>query len=69
MTRLRRLGRFLRELVVGDDPLVALGVVVALGIAALLVALDVNAWWVVPPAVLGLLAASVGREAARARRS
>jgi hypothetical protein len=49
--------------VVGDDWRVALGVVLALGLLAILVAVGVNAWWMLPPTVFGLLAWSVIRAA------
>ena len=49
------------EFVVGDDPLTALGVVVALGATALIASAGAPAWWVMPLAVLVLLALSVRR--------
>jgi hypothetical protein len=58
------------EFVVGDDWLTALGVVVALALTALLADASLAAWWVMPPAVVGLLALStrrVARSAARRR--
>jgi len=61
--------RFLRfwwDFVVGDDWRAALGILIALGIAALLVAGGVNAWWVMPIAVALILAMSLRREAQRA---
>jgi hypothetical protein len=51
------------EFVVGDDWRTALGVVVALAVTALLADAAVAAWWVMPPAVIGLLAFSVRRAA------
>jgi hypothetical protein len=54
------------EFVVGDDWLTALGVVVALALTALIADAAIAAWWVMPPAVIGLLALSV-RRAARDR--
>ena len=54
-----RLLRFLWEFVVGDDPLVAAGVVVALAVTAVL-----EVWWLMPLAVLVLLYASLRRAAA-----
>jgi hypothetical protein len=54
------------ELVVGEDWRTALGVVIALALTALLAATAIAAWWVMPPAVIGLLALSV-RRAARDR--
>jgi hypothetical protein len=63
MSRLRAFGRFWYEFIVGDDWRIAAGVVVALGASALLVGLSVNPWWLLPPAVIVLLAASLRRAA------
>jgi len=49
------------EFVVGDDWRTAAGVVVALAATALLASVGVAAWWVMPLAVLGLLALSLRR--------
>jgi hypothetical protein len=51
------------EFVVGDDWRTALGVLLALSLTALLTDAGVSAWWVMPPALLGLLAISVWRVA------
>jgi hypothetical protein len=51
--------RFLWDFVVGDDPVVAAGVVVAIAVTALL-----GVWWLLPLAVLGLLYLSLRRAAA-----
>jgi hypothetical protein len=51
--------RFLWDFVVGDDWRIAAGVVVALGITALVATTQLAAWWILPLAVLVLLAASV----------
>jgi hypothetical protein len=56
------------EFVVGDDWRIALGVVVALALTALIATTDVAAWWVMPPAVIALLALSIRRAAREARR-
>jgi hypothetical protein len=63
MTRLAALVRGLWEFVVGDDWLTALGVVLALALTGLLASASLSAWWVMPPAVLGLLALSIWRAA------
>jgi hypothetical protein len=55
--------RFWYDFIVGDDWTVAVGVVVALVVAALLVRGGVPAWWLLPCAVALLLAASVWRVA------
>jgi hypothetical protein len=49
--------------VVGDDWRTALGVVLALALTALLASAGISAWWVMPPAVLRLLALSIRRAA------
>jgi len=61
MTRLRAFAAFLYDFVVGDDPLIALAIVVALGVTALVAAVDVAAWWILPPAVMATLAVSLAR--------
>jgi hydrogenase/urease accessory protein HupE len=61
---MRRVDVFLAgvwEFVVGDDWRSALGVVLALGVTAVLAEAGVAAWWVMPPAVIGLLALSIRR--------
>jgi hypothetical protein len=49
------------EFVVGDDWRMAAGVVLALALTAILAGAGVAAWWVMPLAVLGLLALSLRR--------
>jgi hypothetical protein len=66
MTRVQALLAGVWEFVVGDDWRTAVGVVFALVLTALLADADVAAWWVMPPAVVGLLALSI-RRAARER--
>jgi len=51
--------RFLWEFVVGDDPVVAAGVAIALVLTAL-----VEVWWLLPLAVLALLYLSLRRATA-----
>jgi hypothetical protein len=63
MRRLRALGAFLSDFVVGDDPLIAVVVVIALGATALLVDAGVAAWWLLPAAVAGVLGLSLLRAA------
>ncbi|MBV8989256.1 MAG: hypothetical protein JO372_11930 [Solirubrobacterales bacterium] len=58
--------RFLRavwEFIVGDDWITAVGVVAALALTGVLAGAGANAWWVMPPAVLALLALSLRRAA------
>ncbi len=63
MNRLRRIGLAIWDFVVGDDWRTAVGVVVALGVTALVAGAGASAWWVMPPAVIGLLAMSLRRAA------
>jgi hypothetical protein len=61
MSHIRRFGRFWWDFVVGDDWRAALGVVLAIAMTALLVALGVNAWWFMPVAIALVLYASLRR--------
>ena len=61
MRRLEAFARFLWDFVVGDDPWTAVGVAVALGATALLAGTGAAAWWVMPLAVVVLLALSLRR--------
>jgi hypothetical protein len=51
------------EFVVGDDPMTALGVAVALGATALIAGAGAAAWWVMPAAAVALLGLSLRRAA------
>jgi hypothetical protein len=66
MTRVRAFLAGAWEFVVGDDWRTALGVTLALAVTALVADAALAAWWVMPPAVIGLLALSI-RRAAKAR--
>lgn len=68
MSRLRTFCLAVWDFVVGDDWRTAIGVVVALALTALVAGAGVSAWWVMPAAVLGLLALSVRRAARHAVR-
>jgi hypothetical protein len=65
---LRAFGRFWYGFIVGDDWRVAVGVAIALAITWTLAHANVNAWWVMPPAVVGLLWLSLAREVRKASR-
>src|SRR5204862_4270499 len=64
MSRLRALGAFLYDFVIGDDPLIAAAVGVALGLTAALAGAGVAAWWIVRVVALHGLGLS-GRHGAR----
>ena len=63
MKRVEAFFRFLWDFVVGDDWRIAVGVVIALGITGVVAGTSVAAWWIVPVAVIALLAGSVWRAA------
>jgi hypothetical protein len=63
----RRFGLFWWDFVVGEDWRIAAGVIVALAVTALLVHLGVPAWWMLPVAVLALLAGSLARSVRASR--
>ncbi|MGA2755914.1 MAG: hypothetical protein ABSF58_01010 [Solirubrobacteraceae bacterium] len=65
MSAVAAVARAVWDFVVGDDWRVALGVVLALAVTALVATSTVAAWWVLPLAVVALLADSL-RRAARA---
>jgi hypothetical protein len=53
--------RWLWNFIAGEDPLTALGVVAALALTALIADTGAAAWWVMPPAIVVLLALSLHR--------
>ena len=59
MSYLRRFGRFWWNFVVGDNLPLAIGAGVTIGVTAFLVHRGVNAWWLLPVAILALLGVSV----------
>jgi hypothetical protein len=61
VSRVRGFGRFWWDFVVGDDWRVAAGVLVALVATKLLTVEGVNAWWLLPVAVLIVLGGSLRR--------
>lgn len=63
MKRIAAFGRFWWEFVVGDDWVAAALVVVAIGATAAVAASDIASWWVMPLAVLVVLAVSLRRAA------
>jgi hypothetical protein len=65
---LKAFGRFWYGFIVGDDWRVAAGLALALLLTWILTHADVNAWWLMPPAVALLLWLSLAREVRRASR-
>ena len=63
MSRLRAFGHFWWDFVVGDDWRAAAGVLLAIGLTAILAAADINAWWLMPVAVAIVLWLSLLRAA------
>ena len=61
MTALESFGRFLYDFVIGDDWTTAVGVVIAVGLAALLVHAGRAGWWLPPLVVVASLSLSVWR--------
>jgi hypothetical protein len=53
--------RFFYHFVVGDDPLAAAIMLLALGATAILVANQVNAWWLVPAFAVAMTWVSLRR--------
>ena len=67
MKQLKAFGAFWWDFIVGDDWVLAAGVVVALVATWFLTHRDVSAWWLMPLAVVVLLTVSL-RRATRERR-
>ncbi|MGH2908962.1 MAG: hypothetical protein ACRDK8_06660 [Solirubrobacteraceae bacterium] len=63
MTRLRGAWLAIWDFVVGDDWRLALGVVVALGVTALVAGAGATAWWIIPVVIAALLVISLWRAA------
>ena len=63
MSWLLRAARGTWDFVVGDDWITAAGVVAALGVTAVVANTGTVAWWVMPAAVVVLLALSLHRAA------
>ena len=61
MRRLKSFGAFWYDFVIGDDWLIAIGVVVALMITAVVGTTGVAGWWIVPVAIVVLLPLSLWR--------
>jgi hypothetical protein len=61
VSQLRSFGRFWWSFIVGDDWLVAAGIALALALAGFLTDRGVDAWWLLPLAVVAVLASSLRR--------
>jgi len=61
MARLGAIGRFWWEFVVGEDWRASAGVAVAVAAVAAVAAAGITAWWILPPAVIVVLYASLRR--------
>jgi hypothetical protein len=68
MSRARQILLGAWEFVVGDDWRAAVGVVFSLGLTAIVATTDVGAWWIMPLAVLAILALSLRRAVRDASR-
>ncbi len=68
MSRIRAFFRGVWDFVVGEDWRTALGVALALGLTAAISETSLSSWWVMPVAVLVLLALSIRRAARGAVR-
>lgn len=72
MTRAMRVVRgfalFWWDFIVGDDWRIAAGVALALGLTGLIAVAGAPAWWLLPPAVLAVLAGSVAGGVRHARQ-
>jgi hypothetical protein len=69
MRAVRSFLTFWYDFIVGDDWIVAAGVVLALAATALLAHVGAPAWWLLPAAVVVVLAASVARAVRAGRKA
>ena len=66
MTYANRFLHFWYDFIVGDDWAIAIGVIVGLVLAGVLVQQGMNPWWLMPLAVAIVLAISLWREVSKA---
>jgi hypothetical protein len=59
--------RFWYDFIIGDDWLIAVGIVAAIALTALIAHHGIAAWWAMPLAVIALLAGSLRRALRKAR--
>jgi len=69
MRWIKGFARFWYDFIVGDDWMVAAGVVIALAVTALVAHAGLPAWWLMPVAVVALLSISLWRVAGRSRQT
>jgi hypothetical protein len=65
MTKLRAFAAFWYDFIVGDDWVVAVGIVAALAATYAVSQTSIPAWWLLPVAVAALLALSLWRAISR----
>jgi hypothetical protein len=65
VSAVRSFAAFLYDFVVGDDPLIALGIAIGIALTAAVAAADIASWWLLPLAVVALLGLSLRRAARR----
>jgi hypothetical protein len=68
MRAVRRFCRFWYDFFFGDDWIQAVGVVAAVGATVALVAMGINAWWLMPAAAIALLVESLARATRTSKR-
>ena len=68
MSYLKKFFAFWVDFIVGDDPVIALGVVAALALTWALAHADQPAWWLLPAVTCLLLAGSLIRAAMATRK-
>lgn len=61
IARVAAFGRFWWDFIVGDDWRVSVQIAVAIALTAVIAASGTSAWWVLPPAVVLVLYASLRR--------
>jgi hypothetical protein len=61
MRRLASVARFWWDFVVGEDWRASVGIALAIAAVAAVAAAGISAWWILPPAVIAVLYASLQR--------